>query len=72
MLVEATHVNGPFHDEAVATDMEGTAAADDRHNAQVNARRIRAIDHKLRLAGTPALVEGREVHERKSTARLTL
>ena len=57
-LVEAGHLDRPFHRLAVAADGEGAAAgARDRHDPLVDRRRERPVDLDLGLAGGLALFE---------------
>src|SRR5262249_52432197 len=73
VLVEAVHLDRPFHRRAGAIELEGAVLlARDRHHAAVNLGRERPIDPKLRLAGALALGEGRIVEKRKAHRALDL
>ena len=71
-LVEAAHVRRPFDDLALPAEPERCAHADDRQRFEIDARRVVAIDGDLGLAGQAALLQRREIHERKPHRPLDL
>ena len=58
-------MHDPFDDLAVPPDRERPALSRNRQRREINLRRQGAVDSDLRLASLTALVEGRQVHERK-------
>ena len=73
LLVEAAHLDRPFHRRAVAVEREPSVRrAGDRHHAQIDVRRKSPVDLELGLAGALALLEGRIIQERKAHRALDL
>jgi hypothetical protein len=72
VLIEALEVYRPFHHLARAAEAEPAAGTGDRHRAAIERRRIGAVHRNLGLAGPPALLQGRKVHEGKAHRALDL
>ena len=72
VLVETAHVDDPFDGLARAADRQRLARANDRKRFEIDARRIVAVDRDFGLAGPPAPLERREIHERKGDRALDL
>ncbi|SEF12137.1 hypothetical protein SAMN05444161_8695 [Rhizobiales bacterium GAS191] len=51
ILVEATHMDGPFNSRAFATKLEPRPGTSDRDKAEIDAGCIVAVDFELTLAG---------------------
>ncbi len=72
-LVEPAHVDRPFDDRAFrASKAKSARVAPDRHRAEIEIRRIGAIDGDFVFASSAALFEGRKIHEREENGALDL
>ena len=65
-------MNRPFDDRAGAAQMKAPGVTGDGNGAEVEGRRIAAIDRDLALGGGLALRQGREIHIGKPDRALHL
>ena len=72
-IVEAAHLDRPFDRLAAPVECErAVRRARDRHHPQIDLRRERPVDLKLRLAGGLALLQRGEIQKRKPHRALDL